>query len=1055
MSDLDEELKPTQPPVLPVKLIQSHVAFNLLEAVSELVLVLDPQGTIVEINSAGTLQLNSERSKLLGRNCFSLLPEDIARARRDKFNEAIRSKMPVRFEDERNGSWFLNNFFPVLDETGEVTHVTLFAMDISGQRQLERAIQIMLQTTSDLTGHEFFSKVVQELARLLDVAIAYIGKLLPDSKTVQTVAAFSNGNLRENFEYEIAGTPCETVIGNEIKCYPENVQELFPTDKLLADLQLESYIGAPLFGSNNEWLGVLVICDTKPLTRINISETLLQLFATRTGAELERDFALHKLTASEERLQMVLEGSQLAIWDWDINSGVISRNQRWTQLLDMPLEAMSGDLLQWETLVHPEDLPFVKKLLNAHLRGFIDRFMIEYRVQTSRGRWLWVHESGRVIRWDETGKPIRMAGILYDITDRKLAELQLQEKEQRYRELFNGMFNGFSLNEVICDEFGKPVDFRFVEVNPALAAMFGRPAEEIIGHTAKELSNSDDSWIELCGEVALTGVSQRIERFSPSMNFYLEMFLYSPKPGYFAAISYDISERKKAERALQASERKLRKVIDLVPHFIFAKNRAGNFILANNAVAEAFGTTVEELTGRTDADVNPHEQEVKHFNSDDLEVIDSGMAKLIPEETITDSTGKVRHLQTIKIPFDEEESGERAMLGVSIDITERKMLAEQLQQAQKMEAIGRLAGGVAHDFNNLLTVMEGHLGLSELQLDKPHALHEHLSEIRKAVASATQLTHQLLSFSRKRPAAPQIVQLNAQLADMELMLRRVIGEDVKLSFLKEPDLWNVYVNPNQLEQAIMNLAVNARDAMPSGGRLELETKNLIIPSQVKLPVNLEPGNYVQLSISDTGTGIPNDYVAHIFEPFFTTKSEGKGTGLGLSMVYGFIKQCSGDIGVDSSIGVGTTFYLFFPARLEELTTEVTAEITTPTKRTASGHILVVEDDDMVRKVTQTTLEAFGYRVVAAADGYDALEICGKMEKQFDVIVCDVKMPGLNGKETIEQIRQTWQNVKVLFASGYIAEIIGFEELFERNTAFLQKPFTAKELVGAVDKLLRS
>jgi signal transduction histidine kinase/CheY-like chemotaxis protein len=379
---------------------------------------------------------------------------------------------------------------------------------------------------------------------------------------------------------------------------------------------------------------------------------------------------------------------------------------------------------------------------------------------------------------------------------------------------------------------------------------------------------------------------------------------------------------------------------------------------------------------------------------------------------------------------------------------------EQLQQSQKLEAVGRLAGGISHDFNNLLTAIMGYSDLSLKRLRDGDPLKRNLTEIRKAGERAASLTRQLLAFSRKQVMQPKILDLNAVVSDLEKMLRRMIGEDVELTTSLEPELGNVKADPGQMEQVIMNLAVNARDAMPSGGKVTIETANVYLDeSYARQHLSVMPGPYTMLAVSDTGTGMDAATQRHMFDPFFTTKEDGKGTGLGLSMVYGIVKQSGGNIWVYSELGKGTTFKIYFPrvAATAEKYTHAAPALDIPT---GSETILLVEDADMVRDLAREVLQDIsGYRVLEAANAEAAFQICEKHQGRIDLLLTDVVMPGGSGSEVSAHVRALKPDIRVLYMSGYTDDAIVRHGVLEAGLNFIQKPFTPNALALKVREVL--
>jgi nitrogen-specific signal transduction histidine kinase/ActR/RegA family two-component response regulator len=405
------------------------------------------------------------------------------------------------------------------------------------------------------------------------------------------------------------------------------------------------------------------------------------------------------------------------------------------------------------------------------------------------------------------------------------------------------------------------------------------------------------------------------------------------------------------------------------------------------------------------------------------------------------------------IRSDDDEEDEETLLGTVFDVTERRQLEEQLLQSQKMEAVGRLAGGIAHDFNNLLTAVSGYTELLLSELPEGDPRRESAEEIRQAGDRAASLTRQLLAFSRRQVLEPRVLDLNAAIADMEKLLRRVIGEDIELTSSLDPELWRTRADPGQIEQAILNLVVNARDAMPRGGRLTLETANVELDEKFTRGLTtVHPGPHVMLAVSDTGLGMSPELQARLFEPFFTTKERGKGTGLGLSTTYGIVKQSGGSIWVYSEPGQGTTFKIYLPRCEEPLDAAPEAPPVPAIPLTGSETVLLVEDEPEVRRLVEKLLRKQGYTVIAAAGPGEAIPLAGSLPR-IDILLTDVIMPGMNGRELARSLAGRRPGMRVLYMSGYTDTAIAQQGILEPGTAFLSKPFTPDALARKMREVL--
>jgi PAS domain S-box-containing protein len=498
----------------------------------------------------------------------------------------------------------------------------------------------------------------------------------------------------------------------------------------------------------------------------------------------------------------------------------------------------------------------------------------------------------------------------------------------------------------------------------------------------------------------------------------------------------------------------LRQVIDANPHLIFVKDWEGRYVLANAALAEFHGSTVEKIIGKRDADFGLKQEEADQFLRDDREVISSQRATFITEEPATcTATGTTRWFQTVKVPLLSSDGSARQVLGVATDITERKQLEDQFRQAHKMEAVGRLAGGVAHDFNNVLTIIRAQTEflLTDLATDDPRRAD--VLEIQNAADRAAAFTRQLLAFSRRQLLQPVVLELNEVITGMEMMVRRLMGEDVVLHTKLHPNLPRVWADPGQLQQVILNLAVNARDAMPQGGTLLVETSVVELDDHYpRQHPSAKPGVHVVLVVTDTGCGMDPATRSRIFEPFFTTKEPGKGTGLGLSTVYGIVKQSGGHIWVYSEIDRGTTFKLYFPPHYGVVETSSPERTQLPALGTGST-ILLVEDERPVRSTLRRLLERHGYRVLEASNGQDALSLVAARAPEIDLVLSDMVMPGMGGTELAGRVRSSSPSIPVLLMTGYTEEAITRAGDRPLDEHIIEKPFTLHTMLEKVSLAL--
>jgi len=522
---------------------------------------------------------------------------------------------------------------------------------------------------------------------------------------------------------------------------------------------------------------------------------------------------------------------------------------------------------------------------------------------------------------------------------------------------------------------------------------------------------------------------------------------------HLVVVNRDVTDRKRAAEALRRSEASFRSVVEDAPYGIYRSNLVGELLLVNPALEKMLGyDSANELLHANLAD-RIYRYPEEHRRITEIVLRDRNF-----KDVETEWKRKDGALITVRCSgwAVKDDTSQVAYLEVfAEDVTERRVLERQLRMAQKMEAVGRLSGGIAHDFNNLLGVIIGYSQVMKRMLGSTHAAFEHAEEIEKASQRAVSLTRQLLAFSRQQVLEPVVLNLNTLVSDMEKMLPRLIGEDIELHLALDPALGQVKADPGQVEQVLMNLAVNARDAMPDGGKLTVTTANVELDlAYTRRHPGSRIGSFVMLGVTDTGTGIDPEIQAQIFEPFFTTKDRDKGTGLGLATVYGVVKQSNGYIWVDSAPGKGTSFQIYLPQHVGQPVVD-TPITDSREKLRGSETILLVEDADPLRKLAQTFLEGGGFRVLSAENGEKALELATRFGGKFDLLLTDVVMPGMNGRVLAEQLFSRQPGMKVLYMSGYTDSFIAGHGVLDPKTHLLHKPFTEEVLIRKVREVLDS
>jgi PAS domain S-box-containing protein len=646
----------------------------------------------------------------------------------------------------------------------------------------------------------------------------------------------------------------------------------------------------------------------------------------------------------------------------------------------------------------------------------------------------------------------RTAALVAEIAERRRTEEALRKSEEQVRLLVEGVsdYAIFMLNP----------EGRIVSWNAGAGRIKGYSEEEIIGQHISICFTPED---------VAQGVPEKALRTAATEGRYEYECWLVRKDGSrflgnkiitalrdqtgglrgFADVTRDITERSRVEEALRHSEERYRLLFarNPQPMWVFDLETLA-FLEVNEAAIHHYGYSREEFLAMTIKDIRPPEE------------IPTLLANISARAPQYEEAGVWKHKRKdgtiIEVEITSHEltfNGRPAQIVLAYDVTERRTLEAQFRQSQKLESVGQLAGGIAHDFNNLLTVISGYSDLL-LRGAKDESQRQKIDEVKKAAERAASLTRQLLAFSRKQVLEPKVIDLNDVVAEADNLLRRLIGEDIHLTVMSDPGLWRVKADPGQLSQVIINLAVNARDAMPRGGKLTIETRNVELDeAYARQHGAVRPGPYVMLAVSDTGVGMDAETQRQIFEPFFTTKEVGKGTGLGLSMVYGVVKQSGGNIWVYSEPGRGTTFKIYLP-RVDDRGEKVQAAAP-PALPPGTETILLVEDEGMVRMLLRDILVAEGYTVLAASGGPEALQICGRHEGSIHLIVTDVVMPGMSGRELVARLSETCRDLKVLYISGYTDDAIVHHGVLDEGTNFLQKPFTPDAVLRKVREVLDS
>jgi len=726
-------------------------------------------------------------------------------------------------------------------------------------------------------------------------------------------------------------------------------------------------------------------------------------------------------------------------------------------------EVLARDLAPFLERLHPDDRPRLRaEFLRA--REAHGPLHVEFRYRHPDGREIWLESLSAP--QSEPGGGMVWHGVVADVTARKAAEARLLALEasldeaQRCLRESNDRFDRLFTIGPAAKMLVRVRDRRIVRANDAAARLMGCACEALVGLSAPsptlQLTPAAQAWFwaiaadtEPCRSVAV-----EIERRDGS-RLYCEQSREVVRFGgddYVFILLVDLTARHRGEQALRESEGRLREITDSMSEGLWLFDvGSGKVLYTNQALWRLLGR--EPSTAFTVQDwqaaIHPDDAAIHDRRKAELQHHSTGRTEATYR--IVRPNGEVRWVRSRAHVTASGAAGQgQRVIAAFEDVTEARATEQRLHQAQKMESMGQLASGVAHDFNNWLTVIIGYVELLGTMVPGESMASKCVAEIRRASERATGLTRQLLAFSRNEPIEPRVVDVNLLVADTQRMLRRLLGEDIKLVSALDPGAGRVKVDPTQWVQVLTNLAVNARDAMPTGGTLTVATSAATVDPERAAAHGVPPGRYVCLSVSDTGCGIPREVQVRVFEPFFTTKAVGKGTGLGLAVVFAAVERSGGFLELTSSAGAGAQFRLYVPEALE---CPAAASVGPAGVIDGSERVLVVEDEGSLRDVACQTLRSHGYDVLQAADGAQAIGILAEQGADIDVLFTDVVMPDKGGREVVEAARAQWPHIRVIYTSGYTDEAISRRGVLHGEAPFLQKPYTPRELLTTIRSVM--
>lgn len=792
--------------------------------------------------------------------------------------------------------------------------------------------------------------------------------------------------------------------------------------------------------------------------RISELESLYQ------SAVIEKQALQSQLIETQNHLSKTQQIGQTGSWEFNLEKNELFLSDEVFRIFGLIPATTPLTYQSFIEAVHPDDRSLVDFSFTESIKNTAKEYDIEHRIiKKSNGEIRYVHEKYIHSR-DQSGKVINTSGVVFDVTDKVKSEIEKEYTEKKFLNIIEASPLPYALN----DE-----EQNITYLNSAFTQVFGYDRSDIPtvadwwpkAYPDKEYRN----WVIKTWAQHLEAAKNNNISFEPiEVNIHCKdnsirtvlgsaASLTDSFEGTHLVILYDITERKKFEKELNKAVTLLENVVDSTPDLIIVKDLELKTIFCNQAFAKVVNKKRNDLYGKTDnengwaldkADINKAEDSRSFIHQDD-EALAGKVFHNNHDTAIIE--GKTQIFDTHKLPLKDANDNIIGVLGVARDITDRKRTEEQLRQSQKMDALGKLTGGVAHDFNNMLGVILGYAELIELKLEHKSDLNKYIREIHTAGDRARALTSKLLSFSKNIPADAKSCQINAILLSNQDMLEKTLTAKIKLNMNLAESLWDVYIDEETLADSILNICINAMYAMPDGGELNISTQNICLKSSLSEPLNLSEGDYVQLSIQDNGCGMTKDIVEHIFEPFFSTKGEA-GTGLGMSQVYGFVQQNKSGIQVTSTPAEGSEISIYFPRYMNSDVAASTQQLEkNNTNKQGNETILVVDDELALRELAKEILSIHGYNVVVAENTLDAIRILDS--QPIDLLFSDVIMPEMDGYQLAVEARKRQPEIKIQLVSGYNDQhfINEVDEMLQNHQ--INKPYTARYLLDHIRQLL--
>jgi two-component system cell cycle sensor histidine kinase/response regulator CckA len=1017
-------------------LIKSEEKYRtILDIMEEGYVESDLQGTVTFLNDVACRFLGYEREALIGKSYKDYHPPETVRYLKEMYGRIYETGNPEFlldykiFNKEGSPRIHQSNVALMRDPSGKPVGFRVLTRDVTKLKEAEENLR----------------KSEERYRTILDIMEE--GYVEADLRGVITFANDVTSSFLEYTNEELIGMDYKKLLSPDVANRLSKIyNRIFKTGEPAMLIEYE-----------------IMLKDGSVRTHQSNAVLMRDPAGKPTGFRvLTRDVTKQKkaeqdLKKSEEKYRDILDVMEEGLLENDLAGNIIFTNDAASRLLGYEHDELIG--MNYRKIFSTDMTERIFKIYNRIYKTGEPEFLMDYETICKDGTVRILQSNVALIR-DADGNPTGFRVLARDVTERKKAEEDLKKSEETYRNILDTMEEGY---------YEADLNGTFTFVNDAGCRLLGYDRDELIGLSYRDNHPPESArrLDKICRRIYETGKPEfmtdyEVKHKDGSIRIHQSNIMLdrdaAGKPIGFRTLARDVTEHKKAEDELKKSEEKYRTILEIMEVGYFEIDLKGVITFVNDAACKLTEFERHELIGRHYKSYHSGESK-KHIYEIFHRIYETGRPEFLMEYQFERKSGMVG-IHQLNVALLHDASGKAQGFRIlAKDVTglknaehEKARIEEQLHQAQKMESIGRLAGGVAHDFNNMLTVILGYAELIKSRLDHGDPLQTDIAEIEKAAARSRDLTRQLLAFSRKEIIVPKPVDLNSLIVGAQKALPRLIGEDIDLRFYPGTNLWNIKFDPSQMEHILINLSANARDAMPDGGKLTIETENIHLnEAYCKTHPGFLPGYYVLLCVSDDGIGMNRETMRHLYEPFFTTKEHGKGTGLGLATVYGIIKQNDGFINVYSEPGKGTTFKIYIPRSSEEAVVEEGTEEILP--KVAAGTVLLIEDDEMVRGITTEMLEAIGYTVLSTGNPLEGLSFFERDHTNIDLVITDVVMPMMSGKELSERIEAIRPGVGVLFMSGYTSNVIAHRGVLDEGVYFIQKPFSISDLARKVREVV--